>query len=439
MRKEDTAVKKVLIITLLYYYSETNVLVERLARYLPEFGWQPIILTASLSQKSAAPFKIIETPYRGTFGFLKKWLRISASDDIGAQFKKKMGLTSKKSRLLDFAFTRIGELFNYPDGDKGWKDFAIKAGSELLENEHVDAIISSSAPVTSHLVAIKLKHRYQIPWIADFRDLWSQNHNYNYSSLRKWFDRRLELKTMSDADSLVTVCEPLVEKLKALHRRQDVFSITMGFNPDTAYLRSNLTKKFTITYTGLIYTGKQEPNRLFAAVKDLISEGVLNPDDIEIRFYGPEMNWLPLETEKYGLSAITKFYGIVSHDIALEKQRESQILLTLNWEDPKISEFWPSKGYEYIATQRPILAIGGSGEDATKKFLNETGAGFYCKTIEDIKNTLGELYAEYKRTGKVHYINNTDKISKYSYREEARLFANVLDKVSHPNKEKQHG
>jgi len=425
--------KKVLIVTLLNYYtdtySDTNPLVERLARYLPEYGWQPVILTVAISGAKDAPFKIIETPYRGTLDFVKKWLGISVSDNMGTQIKKRFGLTSKKS-FLDFIFTRIGEVVNYPDGDSGWKKFAIKAGSEFLEKEPVDAIISSSAPVTSHLIAKELKKRFQIPWVADFRDLWSQNHNYSYSPVRKWFDRKLELKTLSNADSLVTVCEPLVEKLKALHRRQDVYSITMGYNPGTANLRSELTKKFTITYTGLIYTGKQEPSKLFAAVKDLITGGTINPDDIELRFYGPEMNWLPLEAEKYGISAITKFYGIVSHDAAMEKQRESQVLLSLNWEDPQISEFWPSKGYEYIATQRPILATGGSGEDATSKFLAETGAGYYCKTIEDINKILTMLYSEYKRTGKVSYVDNMEKIDKYSYRETTRLFADVLNRIA---------
>ncbi len=422
--------KKVLVITLFYYYSDTNVYIQRLARYFPEFGWEPVILTAKLSEKTAAPFKIIETPYKGSLDFMKKWLKISPSDNMGTQIKKRFGVAAKESPVMDFLFTRVGEVVNYPDGDKEWKKFALQAGHELLKDEKIDAIISSSAPVTSHLIARELKQNYHIPWAADLRDLWSQNHNYSYSAVRKWIDRRLELKTLSDADALVTVGEPLVEKLEALHKRQDVYNITMGYDPATENLRSALTKKFTITYTGLIYTGKQEPGRLFKAVKELMDDGTLNPDDIEIRFYGPEMNWLPREAEKYGVGTVTRFYGIVTHDAALEKQRESQVLLSLNWEDTKISEFWPSKGYEYIATQRPILATGGSGEDATKKFLDETGAGYYGRTVEDIKQRLKVLYREYKEKGQVSYTDNGDKINKYSYRETTRLFTRVLNKIT---------
>ena len=80
-----------------------------------------------------------------------------------------------------------------------------------------------------------------------------------------------------------------------------------------------------------------------------------------------------------------------------------------------------------LADKRPILVTGGSGDDVVKEILDETNAGMYGSTVEDIKNILRELYSEYKLTGKITYNGDMDKINKYSYREMARKFAKILD------------
>src|SRR3990172_12951261 len=143
-----------------------------LAKYLPEFGWQPIILTARLDRRPDDKLRIVETESRETLGFWKKAFKINPNQDERTQLKERLGITSQKS-LMDFFITRIGEIANYPDSDKGWKRFAIKTGSELIAKEGMDAIISSSSPVTAHIIASELKARHKVPWLADLRDLWS--------------------------------------------------------------------------------------------------------------------------------------------------------------------------------------------------------------------------------------------------------------------------
>ena len=418
--------KKVLIITYLPYASPR---IPGLAKYLPEFGWQPIILAAPLPEKPNMQFRVVETSYRDALGFWKRLLRLNPEEDIRRQVKKRLGITSKKS-LVDYVFTFLGEIVNYPDSDRGWKPFAIKAGSELLQKEDIDAMLSSSSPVTSHLIAKELKASYKIPWIADFRDLWSQNHNYAYGSIRKLVDTRLELKTLSNADALITVSEPWAEKLRTLHKEKPVYAITHGF--DLAEVNdppAKLATKFTITYTGSIYAGEQEPSKLFADLRDLISSGTMNPDEIEVRFYGLEPGWLDREIEQYGLSNIIKQYGVVPRQIALEKQRESQLLLRLKWEDPRERGAYSGKIFEYLAARRPILATGGS-DDVVSELLNETKAGICAPTVEDIKNALRELYAEYKLKGKITYKGEESKVNKYTNQEMARKLSVILNGIA---------
>ena len=402
--------------------------IEGLAKYLPEFNWQPIILTAPLPEKPNTQFRVVETPYRDALGFWKRLFMLNPSDDIKRQMRKRFGITSKKS-FLDSFLTLGGAIINYPDSEMGWKPFAIKTGSELLQKENIDAMLSSSSPVTSHIIAKELKNWYKIPWIADLRDLWSQNANYSYGPIRNLVDRRLELKTLVATDALVTVSRLWAKKLKVLHKRE-AYTITNGFDPDKmSDGKVNLTPKFTITYTGQIYTGKQDPSKLFVALRDLISDGTLDTKDIEVRFYGYEEGWLAREIGEYGLSVVVKQYGMVPREISFKKQRESQLLLLLNWEDPREKGVYPLKIFEYLAAQRPILATGGFDNDVVQALIDETNSGIYCSTIEDIKNTLRELYSQYKLNGKITYNGNMEKINEYSYREMARKFAEILDNM----------
>ena len=206
--------KKALIIA---YYGYTSGRIFGLAKYLPEFGWQPIILTVPWQEKPDLPLRVIESPYRDALSFWKRLLGFNPDKEIRGQAKERLGLTSPKS-WIDPILTFGGAIINYPDAERGWQPFALKAVTELLQKEDIQAIISSSSPVTSHLIANKLKTRYKRPWLADFRDLWSQNHNYSYGPLRKFWDRRLELKTLAQADALVTISQPWREELRRLHK-----------------------------------------------------------------------------------------------------------------------------------------------------------------------------------------------------------------------------
>jgi hypothetical protein len=401
-----------------------------LARHLPQFGWQPLVLSPPLREKPDLQFTIIETPYRDALAFWKRLLRYNPNEgqDLREQVKTQLGAKWTRS-LIDFAITLGGEIFAYPDAEKGWKPFAINAGKELLQHENIDVMLSSH-PVTSHLIASELKAKYKVPWIAHFPDLWSQNYNYQYGPLRKFLDRRLELKTLSTTDALVAASQPAAEKLRELHKGKTVYAITNGFDPaEVNEPPANLTPKFTITYTGTIYPRKQDPAKLFAALRNLISDGVIDPEEIEIRFYGPRMGWLDKEIEQYALSGIVRQYGTIPRQVALEKQRESQVLLLLKLEDPHERGGYTGKIFEYLAARRPILATGGSN-DVVTELLNETKAGIDAPTIPDIKDALEKLYHEYRLKGKTVYDGRKSEIDKYSHYQMVRKFSEVLNLFS---------
>lgn len=425
--------KKVLIIGFMWpYHNRGSGRVPGLAKYLPEFGWEPIVVTAPLNVKPDVQFRIIETGYKSALDF---WLRLcrlqnSASTSAREQVMQRLGAKSKSSirrSLVDFASTRLLEIIDYPDLEKHWQPSALKACAQLWQKEEINAIISSSPPVTSHLIAKKLKENYEIPWIADFPHLWSQNNSYTYSSIRRMVDRRLELKTLAKTDALTTTSEPLGEKMRRLHREKTIYAITHGFDPDTSNTRPDkLTDRFTITYTGGFGPVLREPAMLFAALQKLLSKSAIERDRVEVRFYGQTESWIDNEVEKYGLTGIVKQYGPVPMSVAHAKQRESHLLFNPKWDDPQEPGIHSMKILEYLAARRPILATG-KYKDVVDELLAQTGAGVCASSVEDVEQALERAYQEYKLKGEVAWHGEESKINNYSHREMAKKFAHILD------------
>jgi hypothetical protein len=423
--------KKVLLITF-YFPPHPAVASLRplsLARYLPEFGWEAVVLTPPLPGKPAPSFRVIQTQYHDVLGFSKRLLRLDPEAPLVAQVKNKLNVKSERP-FLDRVLPLVAGIIAYPDPQKGWRKFAVKAGMDILEQRDVKAIISTSPPGTSHVIAGRLKDEFGIPWVADFQDLWTQHHLYIYGPVHKAFERRLELKTISAADALVTLSRPWAEELGALHKRKEVHTITYGFDPVEVNVDpAKHTEKFTITYTGNLYAGKQSPEPLFAALRDLIAAAVVDAGDVEVRFYGIESGWIDELARRYGLTGIVRQFGIVPRETALHRQRESQLLLLLKWNDPQQRGVYTAKVFQYLAARRPVLAVGGF-PDVVDELLDETGAGVCGQAEKDIKPLLLRMYREYKSIGAVSYRGDEAEVNRYSHREIAREFASILDSVT---------
>lgn len=425
--------KRVLIIT--YYFPPrpgvASLRLRGLAKYLPEFDWEPVILTASLPGQPDPMYRVIQTPYPGDVLYrIKRKLHLQGNkgfmEQIGIPLQIREGRKSVTSSMIRLTKGIVA----YPDDQKDWLPFAVKTANELLKKEKYDALLSSSCPVTAHLIAKELKVRHHIPWIADLRDLWTQNYYYEYGVLRKCIERRLEVKTLALADALVTVSEPLRDKLRALHRRKpvSVSAILNGFDPDDVGC-APLTKEFTITYTGHIYAKKRNPEILLEALNQLILEGVIDQRKVKLRFFGPTQYWFEREIKRHHLEGVAKQYGIVPRDVALTKQRESQVLLQLTWNDPREQGVYTGKIFEYLASGRPILSIGWQ-KGVVSELLQETGTGIHVSNLTTLKKVVSSWYDEYNKTGSVSYHGKADEVGKYSHREMARKFSKLLNEVS---------
>jgi glycosyltransferase involved in cell wall biosynthesis len=398
----------------------------RLAKYFLNYGWEPIILTAKLPGAPPGNMKIIETEYK----------------DIISNFKMKMGLNrftrlqeqsgisniinnkTLKGRILKSCY----DIIAFPDPERGWYEYATKMGSQIIKSEPIDIIISTSPPVTSHLIARKLKKIHKKPWVADLRDLWTQNHYYSKMGIIKNIERYLEVRTLTSADALVTVSIPLAEKLKLLHNNNEVVCITNGFDPAEVMNQSPKVKnKFTITYTGALYNEKRSPSLLLEAIAELIKEGRINKEIVEVIFYTGRNNNLIKDILKYDLDGIVRQFEFIPREEVLQKQRDSQLLLLLLWNNNEEVGVYTGKIFEYLAARRPIIAMGGPS-GVVRKLLEDTNAGKYANNIMEVKKILIDYYEEYALTGEIKSRTNWN-MEKFSYINIARTFARLLDEI----------
>ena len=400
-----------------------------LAKYLPRFGWEPTVLTVKLPGPRPNWAPVIET---GDEDVLQTW-----KTRLGFEGKRtlheQLGLPVTQKRDAHLIHTKVlfamRYLLAFPDSAKGWIPFATQALYEIKKSMTVDAVLTTSPPVSAHMIGQKAKEMFGCPWVADLRDLWSQNLAQG-NDLVRLLERSVERNTLRDADALVSVSEPWAGRLREYYPSKSVFSITNGFDADDFRPRSEaLTPAFTITYTGRLYEGKRDPTPLFEAIQELIQEGLLAREVVRVRFYGSIEPWLPALVRSFGLEDVVEVAGTVSRDEALRRQRESQALLMLCWSDLRETGQHTGKVFEYLGARRPVLAIGGSRGVVTE-LLEQTKSGVHVQSKEELKSTLLRWYAEHHQTGRVLYRGEERKIHSYTHEEMAKKFAEVLEGVT---------
>lgn len=427
--------KHLLVIANLHHASPR---IPGLTAALPELGWEVTVVTPPLGADAAtvlgfpsgfAKVHLTLAPYRGdvfwVWRHIFRLLGFDLRESLTEQIKQFAGVKKRRS-FVDELMCAYQTFFAYPDTERTWRRAGLRAAKDALATGTFDAILSSSPFPTSHIIASQLKRETGLPWVADFRDTWTDNPVYDFPTIRAWLERRLEIRTISFASTLIAVSESYAEQLKRTHGR-DVTVIPNGFTFQPTLEDIPLSKRFRITYTGTIYTEKQDPEKFLVALAQLIANGEIDSSDVEVVFFGRKDQWLASRIAEHRLGGVVNQRGTVPRMDAVAEQRKSQLLLFLNWEDERNKGLSHLKLYEYLASGRPILATGGYWNDPARSILMHTNTGYFAPTIEDIKDALSKAYRQYRDNGRVSYMGLPDAIDEYSYEGRARLLARCLD------------
>ena len=403
-----------------------------LAKYLPQFGWSPIVLTSSLDGVSRDQPDVVGTKYRNLLAEWKARFRLDATRGIHQQLGLALASEPKGKLLHTRVLRALKTAVTYPDETKGWISFAVNAIAEIAAKHRIDAIISTAPPFTTHMVGAQAKRILNCAWVADYRDLWNTNTLTmgEATGLMAWARRITERNVLRQVDALVTVSEPWAERLQARYPQQKVACIENGFDEeDFPFTRYDLTPQFTITHTGQLYQGRRDPTVLMETLRELLDEEAIPESDLRLRFYGPVEPFLPALVSRFGLEKVVEIHGSVPRSDALRLQRESQLLLLLTWWNPAESGILTGKVYEYLGSRRPILAVGG-GRGRITALLEHTKAGVQACSKEDLKKVLIDAYSRYRLHGYIAFTGDEAVIQTRTHREMARKYAQLLESLA---------
>ena len=429
--------RKVLIIT--YYWPPSGGAgVQRwlkFVKYLRDFGWEPIIYTPenpeypandnSLAKDIPEGIEIIKTPIWEPYSFYKKLVGAGKNERINAGFlseKKRPGLAER------FSIWLRGNFF-IPDARKFWIKPSVKFLSGYLKNHKVDAIVSTGPPHSMHMIALGVKKKTGLPWLADFRDPWTNIDFYHELMLSRWADRkhhRQELSVLQQADEVVVISRSMKSDFLRIYKR-DYSVITNGFDTDDLLNEGvEADKRFTISHIGTMVKTRN-PEALWLA---LSNEARANPEfakDLEIKLVGSVDYSVSESLEKAGLSQFVNRVSYLPHDEVVKVQQQSQVLLLLINETPNAKVILPGKFFEYMASRRPILCIGPKDGDAAA-VIAETNSGYLVEkdNVDEMQQAIRLLYSRYQ-TGNT--IIDSNGIEKYSRKELTAAMAEKLSSI----------
>lgn len=317
----------------------------------------------------------------------------------------------------------------FPDRHNGWLLPALRIGRRLIEERGIDAIVSTSSPQTTAILARQLATEFRLPWVADFRDLWTQYQRYGYGNARRRIERRLEVWTLSRADALVTVTEPLAAAWRGLHPSHRIVVIPNSFDPELVPRPSAPQDDvLTITLTGKVIQGCQDPSILFEALAALIDVDAQWKRRINVRFIGPHLDWLAPLVSRYRVNDVVELLPPVSRAKALQHQVDSSLLLVLSWTDPSQTGVLTGKLPEYLGAAVPVIAIGPFA-DATAEVLHETRAGHHFASPGPLMQYLQSAYEQLLQGG-IAYRGDPDAVRRYAAPEMARRVLRVVSQAT---------
>jgi galactitol-specific phosphotransferase system IIB component len=383
--------KKLLIIT--YYWPPAGGPgVQRwlkFVKYLPDFGIQPIVfipenptypivdknLVKEVSDKAIILKHKIFEPYQlASFFSTTKTKKIS-SGIIPNQ---------KKQSLLDKAFLWIrGNLF-IPDARVFWVKPSVSYLEKYIKENKIDTIITSGPPHSLHLIGLELKQKLDLKWFADFRDPWTTIGYHKSLRLSDYAAKKhktLEHQVLNAADAIIVTSKTTKVEFQAITNKP-ITVITNGYDTENV-AKQIADAKFSLAHIGS-FLSERNPIILWESLVELLHEIPDFKSHIEIKLIGAVSQEVLETLTLFGLNSYLNNLGYVSHAEAIAQQRKSQVLLLIEIDSEDTKSIIPGKLFEYMVSNRPIIAIGPNGSDFAE-IITQTNTGVFFDYSEKVK------------------------------------------------------
>ncbi len=369
----------------------------KFVKYLPEFGWKPIVLTVKDGDYSAVDnslineipenCKIYKTRTLEPFNLYKKFTGQKEDSKISTNVliaRENESIKKKLARWVRF------NMF-IPDARVGWIPFLIYNGMKIIKQEKPDVIFCTSPPHSLQIGAKILSELSGIPIVTDFRDPWSEF--VHYQSIKRFpltvkIDKGLEKSVLRNSNMVTTISDVNIEYFKDKTRLKDTAVIPNGFDEDDFSAMSKTKRDiFTITYTGAM-TEDRVPHVLIKSVRILKDEGY----NLQVRIIGNVSPMLRKLTEEASVEDMFRELPYVPHNEVLKSLCESDLLLLVINNVPDNKGIITGKIFDYLGSGVRTLGIGPVNGEASEILQNtEAGDMFDYNDVSGVTNFIKEM------------------------------------------------
>jgi glycosyltransferase involved in cell wall biosynthesis len=393
-----------------------------IAANLRRFGWEPTVLTVRYGTDVATVDGVLHVP---------QMLKTSRLSPSAPPAEKRRNRTRMEEAIRDV----VRAIVYFPDDASSWYSRAVRSALNLARERPFNAVISTAPPPTAHFVARTFANKARIPWLADYRDLWSGRPNVHFNRERGNLGRAMaypvERWLLKNAAAVTVPTQAHKEELEASFDRTDVEVIPNACDLSIwQAIPDNRPAEFSMCFTGAIHPGLRSPDSLFEATAALRAQR--DPAGINARFdfYGNNGELIADSAMRFGVADAVRIHGEVERGDALRAQRAAAVLvLLLDTDTPRSSVERGNPGskiYEYIGARRPVLAVG-SVDNIVKTLLAELGTGLFASDLPTLVQSVRALYADFI-AGRFEPPRNPDW-RPFTPSDLAREFARVLDRL----------
>ncbi|HUY02151.1 MAG TPA: glycosyltransferase [Rhodocyclaceae bacterium] len=383
------------------------------AKYLPECGWDPVVLSATPNAYELTdPASVRSIP-------------------TGCSVYRAFALDTKRHLAV---MGKYPSSLALPDRWASWWPAAVWNGLRLIKRHRAQAIWSTFPIMTSHCVAYTLHRLTGIPWIADFRDpvasSTSGKHPMAVRSQAHW-ERRVLSHASRSVFTTPGAMQWCAERFPEASRAGRLTVIANGYDEeafvDLGCPPAQAGRPLVLLHSGLLYPEGRSPVLFFAALARLRDSGSITPGLLKVvlRASGSEAAYTR-EIQRLRLGEmVTLAPPIGNHEALLEQAAADGLLL---FQGSKFDLQIPAKVYEYLRIGQPIFAlVGPNGDTAT--LLRESGGAelVAADDVDAIATGLrGFLHALIQGTAPSP---RPAAVVQYSRRAGAMLLASLLDQV----------
>jgi len=404
----------------------------KFVKYLREYGWEPVVYTAnnpevasldeSLSKEIPNGVEVIRRNVPEPYG-LYKFFTGNRGKKIGVGFTS----STKKSGFINRLAIWVRGNFFIPDARMFWIRPSTRFLKDYLKTNPVDIIITSGPPHSLHLIGLNLKKKLNIPWIADFRDPWTSIYFYKDLKLTRFADRinrKLELKVLRSSDLNVVVSKSMYEEFKQ-KGIDKIEIVSNGFDHSEYDFSASIDDNFfSIVHVGTIPPSSNS-NAFWKALSRMAQENPEFDKKLKIIFVGDVDSSVINSLKEYNLLEKTQLVGYKPHSEIPKFQKSAQVLLVMAPSTSK--EILTGKIFEYLAANRPVIAIGPIEGDLDN-LLSETRAGMMLPSNSEPEIFEGlKWFWEGYNSGWSSF--NPQNINQYSRKELTRRMSELMNMV----------